>query len=114
MCVGRLALAFACLMAVSVDRADAAYATSGWVEFDADLETCLRTGESAISLEGYSPSRGRTSAFGWRGEDNIIVRCIPEHGLVVIFVYALDNIVDPILDRMRGAFDSPTPPPKPR
>ncbi len=110
----RFALILACLVTASVDRADAAYATSGWVEFDADLETCLRTGESAISLEGYSPSRGRTSAFGWRGDDNIIVRCIPEHGLVVMFVYAQENVVDPILDRLRGAFSSPTPPPKPR
>lgn len=100
---GVLALLFA-------NIAQAAYATSGWVETGIDLETCLQIGEQAVSREGFTASRGRTSAFGWRGEENIIARCIPEHGLVVIFVYSHLDVVDGILERMRDAYANPTTP----
>ncbi|MCB9948894.1 MAG: hypothetical protein H6842_13905 [Rhodospirillaceae bacterium] len=102
------------LFLFTANLAQAAYATSGWVETSIDLETCLQVGERAVAVEGFSASRGRTSAFGWRGEENIIARCIPEHGLVVIYVYSHQDVVDGILERLRAAYSAAASGVKPR
>ncbi|MCB9960208.1 MAG: hypothetical protein H6843_16555 [Rhodospirillaceae bacterium] len=83
----------------------AANATSGWVATGINLDTCMQIGELAVAREGFSASRGRTSAFGWRGDENVIVRCIPEHGLVVVYVYSpYDNVVEGVLERIRAVY----------
>lgn len=106
MSMRRICLATVCLLAVLVaDRATAAEATSGWVSTATDLATCMQIGEQAIAREGFAPTRGRTSAFGWRDLDNIIVRCIPDHALAVIFIYLHGaGDTDSMMDRLKAAY----------
>jgi CubicO group peptidase (beta-lactamase class C family) len=101
-------LAAMTLLMLAFGAAPTAWAASmwsGWTESHVPLEQCQQIASGRIRELGFNPNASGSSTFGWRGNDGITVRCIPERQMAVIFVYSTnDEEGRRILDQMRAAF----------
>jgi hypothetical protein len=82
-------LAVLALFAAGVSAAQAATVTTGWEANAGNQDQCIATAASAIERTGFrvNIAQDRQEVFGWRGEENISIRCIGDRGLAVMFVY---------------------------
>jgi CubicO group peptidase (beta-lactamase class C family) len=102
----RMALLMLALGAVPAARAASMW--TGWSESNATLEQCQQMASGKMRELGFAPRTSGNSIFGWRGQDGISVRCIPERQMAAIFVYTTnDEEGRRILDQMHVAFPPP-------
>lgn len=83
----------AALLAALATGAHAATVTTGWEGNAGNQDQCIETAASAIQRTGFRPTiaQDRQAVFGWRGDDNISIRCIGDRQLAVMFVYTGDG-----------------------
>ncbi|WP_027285580.1 hypothetical protein [Rubritepida flocculans] len=82
-------LAVPALLAAAIPAAQAATVTTGWEANAGNQDQCIATAADAIGRTGFrvTIAQDRQAVFGWRGEENISIRCIGDRGLAVIFIY---------------------------
>ncbi|MEN9217923.1 MAG: hypothetical protein Q6K81_06735 [Gloeomargarita sp. DG02_5_bins_242] len=112
----RIELGAVILGIVFTQVASAATVTTAWTPGVGTQDECLALGTEGIGRAGFRPkvSPDRQMAFGWRGEDSIVVRCIADRDLAVIFIYThhgRDN--DWLLKTVQDAYRRLPPPPPP-
>ena len=86
--------------------------STGWTSLTAgtDQDSCLTLGQGAIQAGGFraSISDDRQTVFGWRGDEALVVRCIADRNLAVVFAWVTDAsndgapLVNGVLAAMRG------------
>lgn len=118
-----LALAGALALGLAAVPATAAVVSTGWANLaqGTNQDACLATGQNAVQAAGFraSISDDRQTVFGWRGEEALVVRCIADRGLAVVFAWVTDanndsaNLVNGIVAAYRGARGA-QPQPQPR
>ena len=83
----------AALLATFAAGAQAATVTTGWEANAGNQDQCIDTAASAIQRTGFRTTiaQDRQAVFGWRGDDNISIRCIGDRQLAVMFVYTGDG-----------------------
>ncbi|MEN9214603.1 MAG: hypothetical protein Q6J18_01055 [Gloeomargarita sp. DG02_3_bins_56] len=112
----RIQLGAVILGIVLTQVASAATVTTAWTAGVGTQDDCLALGTEGVGRAGFRPnvSRDRQTVFGWRGEDSIVVRCIADRDLAVIFIYTRqgrDN--DWLLKTVQDAYRRLPPPPPP-
>lgn len=86
-------LAASALLGLLATGVQAATVTTGWEANAGNQDQCVTTAASAIQRTGFRPNiaQDRQSVFGWRGDDNIAIRCIGDRELAVMFIYTGDG-----------------------
>jgi hypothetical protein len=87
--------------------AQAATVTTGWEGHAGNQDQCIDTAASAIQRTGFrvNIAQDRQAVFGWRGDDNISVRCIGDRQLAVVFIYTGDGLDNArLIDMLRDEF----------
>ena len=95
-----------------VAPAMAAMVSTGWTTLPAgaNQDSCLATGNAALQAAGFRAniSDDRQTVFGWRGDEALVVRCIADRNLAVVFAWVTDAsndsepLVNGVIAAMRG------------
>ncbi len=90
----------------------AAMVSTGWTTLPAgtNQDACLATGNAALLAAGFRAniSDDRQTVFGWRGDEALVVRCIADRNLAVVFAWVTDAsndsapLVNGVIAAMRG------------
>lgn len=97
---------------LAAPAAQAAWVWTGWAPIQMSQGDCTNRGRSLVANAGFQASGDAQTVFGWRGEDNISIRCIADSGLAVFFVYVRTSSEDgrAVLDQMRRGYGQSTNP----
>jgi hypothetical protein len=74
---------------IAIGGAQAATVTTAWEANAGNQDQCIGTAASAIGRTGFrvTIAQDHQAVFGWRGNDNISIRCIGDRQIAVMFVY---------------------------
>ncbi|MEN9215939.1 MAG: hypothetical protein Q6K90_01300 [Gloeomargarita sp. HHBFW_bins_162] len=104
---------------VTTQAAGAATVTTAWAPGVGTQDDCLAIGVEAVQRAGFraSVSRDRQGVYGWRGQDNISIRCIADRDVAAIFIYTWDGrdndwLIRVVQDAYRRLPPPPLPPPR--
>ena len=100
-------LAFLLAFVAAPTPGGAAGVSNGWEAITLSMADCLTAAAGAVQRLGFTVRRVDQSVLGWRDDDNITIRCIPDAGLVVIFAYVLQDdgpLSAQLVDALRPAF----------
>ncbi len=99
----------------------AAMVSTGWASLPAgtNQDACLATGNAAVVAAGFRAniSDDRQTVFGWRGDEALVVRCIADRNIAVVFAWVTDAsndsapLVNGVIGAMRGGGQGGQPSP---
>ena len=102
----------AVLLGALAAPAIAAMVSTGWTSLPAgaNQDSCLATGNAALQAAGFRAniSDDRQTVFGWRGDEALVVRCIADRNLAVVFAWVTDAsndsapLVNAVIAALRG------------
>ena len=111
----KLFLAAAMALGVVVGHAAtsrAAGMNNGWDSITITQDQCVTAAATAVERTGFAMQRDANSAWGFRPNDGITVRCIAQRQLVVFFVHLGQGdgaAARTLLDHLRAAFTAAAP-----
>ena len=89
-------------------RAEANLIANGWVATSLNAQQCMQTGEMALRSNGYTSIDIDQQLFmvrGQQGQYHGYVRCIPDHGVLILMVSGPDRAVsDNLWEQLRARF----------
>ena len=78
-------------------------------------DQCVNRAADRLRQQGFQVNVSRTSAFAFRNQDGASVRCIPEKGIVVFFIYTTTGEQEgrALLEQLHAVYRAPQAPSAP-
>jgi hypothetical protein len=88
-------------------RAMAASTCTGWLQYADNQAACLAYVKSKTSNAGFHGQVSTDTIYFWFGTNVVGVRCIAEHGVIMMFGYHHDDqpAACNLMDRIKNSLD---------